>query len=144
MRKPIMACVVGNGINQTKIMKITEYICRKENTEITFYINKTRKKSEIGDNEENPYTQNKTKRNKNEETIIIKPTEGNSYADIMRSMKEEITTEGILIDRVNRTNEGNIQVKIKGKEEKHRKEFKELLATKLIKHMYKQNKELKR
>lgn len=122
-------CVVEKNINETKIRKIIEYTCRKKNTKITLSTTKMGKASEIG--EENQYIKGETKRNRNEETILVKPTTGNSYADIIRSMKKEVTTEGILIERINRTYEGNIQIKIKGREEKCRQDFKELLVTKL-------------
>ena len=78
-------------------------------------------------------TEVKKSRTKNEETILIKPLAGTSYADIIKNMKNEVDTQGILIDRINRTSNGNVQLRIKGKETKNRQIFKQLLSAKLEK-----------
>ncbi|CAH1107690.1 unnamed protein product [Psylliodes chrysocephalus] len=120
-------CTMDKQVNEIRTRKLLEYICRKEDMDLSLYMSRTRRRQSTFYGQEDK----QTRRNKDIETIIIKPTEGSTYADIMRNMKKDVNTEGILIDRVDKSEEGNIHIKIKGQEEKNRHAFKEQLTQKL-------------
>ncbi|CAH1099126.1 unnamed protein product [Psylliodes chrysocephalus] len=69
------------------------------------------------------------KRTRNEETIILKPTEGKTYVDIIKSMKKEVDTKGVIVEKI--PSKGEVQVTKNCNEEKTRQHFKELLKNKM-------------
>lgn len=62
------------------------------------------------------------------------------FADIVKIMMEDVSTDEIIVDRITKTKKGNVEIRIKGKEGKCRLEFKDQLNTKLT---YKKNKSTK-
>lgn len=130
-KKEKISCTTTDHINHRSVRQMLEYIGRKENIQIDMY-KKTRRKSTIsGKEESNDREKFKSTKRKNEDTIILQPLSGTTFADIVKSMKEDVSTDGIIVDRVTKTNRGNVEIKIKGKEEKSRLEFKNQLNTKL-------------
>ncbi|CAH1107691.1 unnamed protein product [Psylliodes chrysocephalus] len=131
-RKPLshIWCLIDQNIAYGVARNTLEYIGRKLDISFKVITSKNRAHTVDGDEEIN-WELVKSKRENNEETILIKPTGNASFADILRDMKKDIKTEGITIERINKTNSGNLQLKIRGKDEKDRKTFTTALNTTL-------------
>lgn len=69
-------------------------------------------------------------------SYILKPLEGISYSDVVSNMKKDVNIEGIMIDRINKTANGNVQSKVKGRDA-----FRETLTTKVKEYAVVNNKQ---
>lgn len=65
------------------------------------------------------------------ETYTLKPAEGISYVDLVKRMKEKVVTDDIMMKGIERTNEGDVRVRVSGKDEEARKKFKVALEEKM-------------
>lgn len=117
-------------IDMLSIRKLLEYICRRRQMEVEMY-SKTSERRDTASAKDNESwaTNPRYRKNKNIETIILRPTTGSSYADVIKNMRE-VNIEGITVDR-NKTKDGNVQLRVRAKEENERRKFRESLTTKL-------------
>ena len=127
-KRTVSTCVVDENINEDRVRKLAEYTCRKEDYKIQIQTSQPRSQNNTS---KNKITGNIRINKDNQETIIIKPVHGTSYADVIRSMKKEVDTNGVVIEKIDKTKRGDIQVKIKSNEENLRKDFRERLKNKM-------------
>ncbi|CAG9815948.1 unnamed protein product [Phaedon cochleariae] len=115
-----IACVVTKQVDGTSTRKCLEWVGREQDVNWVLYKGVDQKTEWEG-----------ARKRREEDVIILKPADGTSYAQLVKSMKDTVDTEGITIDKINKTNNGNVQIKIKGKEEKSRSLFRATLTEKL-------------
>ncbi|CAG9819952.1 unnamed protein product [Phaedon cochleariae] len=115
-----IACVVTKQVDGTSTRKCLEWVGREQDVNWVLYKGVDQKTEWKG-----------ARKRREEDVIILKPADGTSYAQLVKSMKDTVDTEGITIDKINKTNNGNVQIKIKGKEEKSRSLFRATLTEKL-------------
>lgn len=125
-------CTLTKSVNEICARKMLEYTFRKEKYQITMCSNKTKQESNMHSKTVNDgMIEAKTHRNRNDDTIILRPMAGITYAELIKNMKTEVDTQGIEVDRINRTSSGNVQIRIKGKDEKNKQMFRETLTKKM-------------
>lgn len=118
------------------LRKILEYIGRKENREIEVYgLQREKKKEKISE----PATKNEWQAIKNSkrkrDTIVVKPNEGVTYADLLKSMKKEVDPQkiGVQVLNVKSTTSGNIRIQVVGGDNAKLEQLKKEITDKVAK-----------
>lgn len=120
------SCVVTKQVDEVSVRKVLEYFGRRHDIPIPLYSHRERQSRPATAMEEV-----KKRRAKQQDTLILKPIGERTYADIMKNIKQNVSTQGVLIDQKSKNRDGSVQLRIKGNNTAERLAFKELMTAKL-------------